>query len=360
MLDREELPRLPRLAPSFALFGAAAGFFTVLAFGAFHYGSQFVHPGVAALAAALSGALFGALLRRSDALRSPFIARENLLIRLGVAVAVTGALAGLGTATITLALDPAKTPPSTLVDSTIAGTFVGAALLPACAVVFRAALRSARARDGSLVSRADRGRVRLVLFTTLSILALGGLPAIALDRPSFALGAQVQFALSLGLPLACAALVAWSALASLRAERELRVLARTRETCAPAEARDAAAPDLADLGLGDEHWSQVRVGHAYRGAREGSVVLRGNVDEARAALRENRASALRSLVLSTVAAAGVVSLGAAAWVFATPTPLRSTTEEVASPVPRGLGTQRPVWIGYFRATSAPASPARSR
>lgn len=348
MLEREDPAPLPPLALGFALFGGASGFFAVLAFGALNYGSRLVHPGIAAVSAAVAGGLFGALLRSSRAMRNPFIARENVRIRLLLALSFSGALAGLATAAITVTISPNAAEGRTLASSTIGGLFVGASLLPAASAVFTAALRASRARTGSVVSRADRARVRLTLFATASLLALAGLPAVAIDATSEFLGPAPQLLLSLAVPLVCLAIVVVSTLSTWRAERELAELSKKRETCAPAEVADSTSSALTDLGLGDERWSEVRVGHAYRGSRDASVVLRGNLDDARAAILDARRNALRSVAFAVSATLAVGVLGGLAWLGSgRQVDLAATDADPSAPA--SLRAARPVWVDYHRA-----------
>ena len=351
------LAPLPPLARSFAVFGAAAGFFAVLGVGALNEGSLLVHPGVAAACSGVSGALFGALLRRSRAIRNPFLARENVLIRLGAALAIAGALAGLAIGAVTIAWRPNGLGGKTVTASSLVGGVVGVLLLPACAAVFDAALRASRARLGSVVSRADQGRVQFTLFATMSLLALCGVPPVALGASSEALGPEVQLLFSVLAPLACLAAVLVSSYRTKRAARQLDALARKREECAPAEVSDASSPLLCDLGLGDERWSKVRPTHAYRGARDASVVLRGSVDDARHAIRETTTLGRGALLVASATTAFIALSAAGAMLFTHRRPWVSLSEVNVAQAPFPPGNLHVVWAAQW--PPAPASQAFS-
>jgi hypothetical protein len=139
----------------------------------------------------------------------------------------------------------------------------------------------------------------------------------------------------------------WSSFRTKHAARQFDELARRREECAPSEATDSRAEVVSDLGLGDERWSRVRLNHAYRGTRDASVVLRGNVDDARHAIRET-ASSGRGAISLAIAMTTLVALSAVgAMLFSKRSPMPTLGETNLGPVSLPASTMRSMWAAQW-------------
>lgn len=87
-----------------------------------------------------------------------------------------------------------------------------------------------------------------------------------------------------------------------RARRDLESVVDALSVLEPASATDVRGAGGRDLGLGEGGFSRVQLRDAYRGTRHGEVVLRGDPDEAREALRDAVARRRRALVFGLIAA----------------------------------------------------------
>lgn len=295
---------MPRLAPPFALVGAAAGWLIA---------TFFDNPLLdrvpneaapwAALCAAAVGALIGHRLQRRTGADEPYLPAVNVGLRVAAHVVLGGVLCGGLLGVLIYETEQG------LYSGLLAGLLGGAAFVPVAVVVVSAARRAERARLGSLVARADHRELWSVMLAALAASTVFAL----LDWPA-------------GLPpYAALALVAVSLLASLhlliidaRAQRALRRAAHAAErmerrerTLDEGEALPAV-PAL-DLGLGAEvHAELVQDGFAYRARAREAALLLGNLDEARAALRralrvKGTALGVAALMLGAHAAAATRS-----------------------------------------------------
>ena len=110
---------------------------------------------------------------------------------------------------------------------------------------------------------------------------------------------------------------------------------------------DASSPLLCDLGLGDERWSKVRPTHAYRGARDASVVLRGSVDDARHAIRETTTRGRGALLLVFATTAFIALSAAGAMLFTHRRPWVSLSEVNLAQAPFPSGNLHVVWAARW-------------
>jgi hypothetical protein len=165
------------------------------------------------------------------------------------------------------------------------GFLCGILLTPAAAVVAPILRRIGRARPGSVVAWADG---RALVATTGGI--LGCTTALAaLNGPAAVMGGVTPPRLAVALLIGAAALVA-VALAA-----DMAVLSRVERWASRLAADDSGAPpDLAvpvaghmDIGVGDEIATVPTPGTAYRGGGRLLASVAGDIDDARAVLRQS-------------------------------------------------------------------------
>lgn len=291
-----ELGAMPLLAKPFAVFGAAAGLFAILAVGAFREPARAVSPLAPMILTAAVAALAGEALRRWRRLHDPMLAREAVVLRIatiaGLAGAASGGLVGLFT-----------WGPDGFVRFTLDGAAAALAFVPSCVVVFDAAIRAGRGRHGSLVAATDR---RTVMSTVLAGVAFAGatqVPAVLSANLSNALAPLVQVGLSfvacVGATLAIVVLQRSdrSARAALDAHAKERAwLERAPADEVETSGSPAGAPPV-DLGLGADRWTRT-TDTSYRSSGRADVVLKGSVDHAIAAFDECARRRQRSLVVA--------------------------------------------------------------
>ena len=171
-------------------------------------------------------------------------------------------------------------------------------LIPVAALAIAIVRRAGRARRGSVVARSD---ARAIVATTAGILGcFSGLAVF--DWPAAAAGAVAPPFPSLIVLVAAAALVLLALLVDLAAlSRVERWASRVdAEDSAPSEPAGLPAGRL-DLGLGDEIAATPAIGTAYRGGGRSLACLLGDIDEARAALRQSiRRGAVLIVLLEAV------------------------------------------------------------
>ncbi len=266
----------PALALPFAIVGFAAGW---LSDGVLANLLVDVTPSrnqlLAGMVAAAGGALLGALLsRRVASSRHELGARPLTIARLSGLVVVCGGVTG----GLVGGLEMSH------LWGALSGAFNGAvcavAFVPVCALVFAAACRADRARQGSIVAGADRRAVWSILAAALAVTTL----AAAIDVPP----ARLHLTFPAGAIMAAAAalvlVVTW--LADALALRRVARLARAElEDRDPAEARFAAEVPSVNLGLGDEvRASFGRAASAYRSRASATALVLGSAGAARSAL----------------------------------------------------------------------------
>jgi len=286
---------MPSLALPIAVVGAVAAMSAVLFFGgSWDAARNAYHPAAPPIAGAAVGLALGLVLDRWRVLANDRPAAA--LLRVIPALLVAGGLVGA------LLLIIAG------LDGWFARLFVtggsGAALVfaPSCLVVMRASARAGRARLGSLVAAADR---QTVVSTTAAAIAVSTLAAVGAHAS--------QTALARGLIVGVAGVAAHLVLALFLRDH---LLARRLERTASSELEAGAAHDDAtrariDVGLGSGAWLAPHRAPAYRSAIRGEVLLRGDVDAARAALKGERNRRLRSLAVVVAVPPSAAALWAA-------------------------------------------------
>jgi hypothetical protein len=306
-MQTREAARTPSLAPPFAIVGLAAGWLAVgVLANPLVYRSNGVNRPLAGLLSAGVGALVGAFLSRPEPVRT-FGAVHDIVWRLVLPVLAGGAVA----ASIISGL--AEGSASRTSEAAVFGVVSAIAMLPICRAVVLAAQRSARARMGSLVARADRRAVWSILATSVGVATL----AAAVDWPPARSGWAPWPWVSLGIALAATGVVAAVKLADGRSAKRVRELARESESmdeCDPEAAATHAARVRVDLGLGDQ--ARARVDHGavgYRDRDRPAALLVGSPEQARVALEAAMRRGTASLVaLATVLAAHGLAAGSVA------------------------------------------------
>ena len=292
---------MPSLAKPFAVFGAAAGLFAILAIGAFREPARSVAPLAPMIATAGAAAVAGEVLGRWSRLQDPKLAREALVLWVAIISCIAGGVSGAVVGFVTWGADGAT-------HFALGGAAVAVAFVPSCLVVFDAARRARRARHGSLVAAPDARTVTSTVFAGVSFAGATQVPAVLSANTSVAFPPLVQVALSftacLGSTLAIVALQKRDRAA--RAELEAHASDMHWLERAPegdlGTAPHAEAP--IDLGLGADRWTRT-TDATYRSSGRPDVVLRGSMDHALAAFDECAHRRHRSLV---VAAAGLAAV----------------------------------------------------
>ncbi len=291
---------MPRLFAPLAVVGAAAGWLSAEVLDNPIAGVTPSHAGgVAAAAAAVMGALGGAILQRWCAPRA-WTSAGATWMQVAVVVLGGGAASGAVTGGVAFASGQGAT------SGLLAGLGVGLVFLPVCALVVAMARRAARARVGSLVASADRREVWAVTAAALAVMTAAALPDVmAGERP------LVAWAIGCGAVLATLALLAGDALAWAAVWRLAREAERMDLREGPAGEAEGALPTI-DLGLGHEVRARMaRSAAAYRGQDRAAALLVGSFAEARAALRWGVArKALACLVAAAALGGHALALSA--------------------------------------------------
>jgi hypothetical protein len=278
-LDAVPTTRPRGLVVPFAVVGASAGFFSVLALGAAFEGMRQVSPLLAAAFALAAGGAAGFVIERWRRLHHPFRAVDSMRIYVGAIVVVAGTAAGaaLGYA----AWDEWGVPVCAAGGGGCALAFVPCALF-----VVDAAKRAARARFGSLVAGVDRRTVLASLAAACAFATSVQAPALFAGTWSERVPAHVQGGASVAVGLAC--VVALAALRARDVRTEAELDAAERDAAGLTAATAATEEDRAalDLGLGGERWAQTWGVPTYRTTERSSVVLRGSLAEARRAVSQ--------------------------------------------------------------------------
>jgi hypothetical protein len=293
---------MPSLAKPFAVFGAAAGLFAILAMGAFRQPAREVLPLTPMILTAGVAAIAGEVLRRWRRLHDPMLAREALVLWVAIITGIAGAASGGLVGLFTWGSDG-------FARFTLGGAAVALAFVPSCLVVFDAARRAGRARHGSLVAATDR---RTVMSTVLAGVAFAGatqVPAVLSLNTSHAFPPLVQIGLSfiacLGSTLAIVLLQRRDRRAGAALEAHAKEIAWLER--APSDEADSATSPAAepiDLGLGAARWARTSDA-TYRSSGRPDVVLRGSVERAIAAFDECARRRHRSLVVAACALTAV-------------------------------------------------------
>jgi hypothetical protein len=309
----------------FAMLGAAAAFFCVLGVAVAMKDARFTLPGPAVATGAVVGALTGLALRRWKGLHQRWLPHERRLLRVALVVGAAGAAIGGFVSWWTGREWPFA------VQGAGAGVACAIFFVPGASFIVESATRATRARSGSIVAGADRRSIWSTALAATALAPVMAVPATAAGLVSFSLGAIAQVALIVGVALMATCALVVLTLVEVRARRRLEVAIDAVKELAPAAEQDAAPAGVSDLGLGDVAFSRVHLRDAYRGARHGEVVLRGDPDEAREAIVDAIARRRRSLVLGLVA---LVTTFASWFAFASdarlyPLALRHPSDEAA-------------------------------
>jgi hypothetical protein len=313
--------RFPRLAPPFAVVGAAAGWLSAALLGNPILGFSVNRPLTALVAAALA-ALTGVIVKRLCVGRRYWyeIGDPDPDVRPRTDVwplhAVVMIAAGAGTGALVGTLDKAVGHPG---ECAASGAVCALAFVPVGLAVIAAARRAQRARLGSIVADSDRRAVWGILAATLAVTTLEALPdwAAALEGDGRAPWAAP------GMLLAAGAATLWILRADRRAQGEAREATREGLTAREPEEIGPVDPGVGrvDLGLGDEVQARLARGAAAYRHRERTVALvQGSPEHAFAALA--RAARRGAASLAVIGAVGALHL------TATTMPARATYEEL--------------------------------
>lgn len=295
--------RFPRLAPPFAITGAAAGWLSagLLSNPLFGVTYDGVKP-LATLGTMLIAAVIGVLLKKlclgwrySYEIETPSPEDRPTSDRIGYHVFIV-LLAGAAAGALVAALDDAH---GGTLGGAASGAFSAVLFLPVCLLVLSSARRAQRARLGSIVAGSDRRAVWGILAAALSATTLFA----ALDWPAAHLEDTEKPIAALFILLATA-LVTLVVLAA-----DLRALRRAQAALAPglSTGEDGPAPFVdpsvprVDLGLGDDLASRIaRSAAAYRGRDRAVELVQGNPEQALGALHRAVWRGVTSLVLMGV------------------------------------------------------------
>lgn len=289
------------LPVALACFGAVAGLFAILAVGAFRPAARDVSPLAPLLSTAAVGAVAGLVLARLQR-ASQELPTEVVVVRTGATSIVGGALSGALVAFFTWGLDGVP-------RFALGGALVGLLFQPGCHAVFRASVKAARARHGSLVADADRRTVVSTLIAGAALLSATQVPALLSVSTSTHLHPVVQASASLIVCLAAVLVILRLRRGDARGRAALDGASEGAAWLESVDEARVVAPDAVDLGLGEQHFAQV-AGAGYRSVA-GEVKLRGSVDDARRAFDESdraRHYALLGAAFALVQVGGVVLL----------------------------------------------------
>ena len=248
--EEAELAKIPSLAKPFAAFGAAAGFFAILALGSFREAAREVSPLVPMIVTAAAGALVGVTLRRWRRLHSPALAREAVILWLAIIVGLAGAASGGVVGLYTWGVDG-------FTRFAAGGIVAGLVFVPSCLVVFEAARRAGRGRHGSLVSATD---ARTVASTVLAGIAFAGatqVPAVLSANVSNDLEPILQVVLSVAVCLGATIAIVVLQRLDRKARAALEVFAKDAAWLDRAPEGEVLPPAAVDLGIGAEQWTRI-------------------------------------------------------------------------------------------------------
>lgn len=296
--------RFPRLEAPFALVGAAGGFLSVelLSNDRINVVPRNVQP-VAVVAGAIIAALVGAIARKLcvggryayelDAPAATARATADRDVVHAIVILVAGAFVG---AIVGAACNCSYAVPL----GSIGGFTCAIVSVPVVIAVLRSARAAQRARLGTLVARADRRAVWSILATALALTTLEAAPDWA----------QRDEWIAVAIASVCAAVVVASLVWDERASRNVRATLADLSAASPCSDE---APDVIDLGLGDELGARVaRSASAYRHRDRTLALVRGDAAEVRRAMSRalvrGRASiALVSAVIGVHAVAAIAT-----------------------------------------------------
>ncbi|HVK66350.1 MAG TPA: hypothetical protein VM694_17825 [Polyangium sp.] len=295
--------RFPKLAPPFAITGAAAGWLSagLLANPLLGVTYDEVKP-LAALGTTLIAAATGVLLKKLCLgwrywyeLEASDPESRSRTDRIGYHVFIV-LLAGAAAGALVAGLDDAH---GGTLGGAVSGAVSAVLFLPVCLLVLASARRAQRARLGSIVAGSDRRAVWGILAAALSAATL----LAALDWPAARMD-EVEPPFPALFILLATALVTLVVLAA-----DLRALKRAQVALAPGLQADeeGAAPLVdpsvprVDLGLGDDVASRLaRSAAAYRGRDRAVELVQGNPAQALGALRRAVRRGVTSLALMGV------------------------------------------------------------
>jgi hypothetical protein len=294
---------LPPLAKPFALFGAAAGLFAILALGAYREAAREVSPLVPLVITAGVGAAVGVTLRKWQRLHEPQSAREAVVLWLALVMAGAGCASGGAIGLITWGT-------SGVVRFALGGAVVALGFTPSCLVVFEAARRAGRGRLGSLVAATDARTVKSTVLAGVAFAAATQVPAILTVQTSSAFSPLVQDALSLvtcfAAMMGIVVLQSRDRVARATLDDFVKDTALAQVESSDTDADDARRSALAalDLGIGAQEWSRQTAAH-YRSSARADVLVKGSIAEATVAFDECSRRRHRSLM---VAACGLTAV----------------------------------------------------
>jgi hypothetical protein len=296
----DETGAMPSLARPFAAFGAAAGFFAILALGSFREAAREISPLTPMILTASIGALVGETLRRWRRLHSPQLAREAVVLWVAIVTALGGAASGGLVGFFTWG-------PDGFVRFAAGGAAVGVGFVPSCLVMFDAAKRAGRGRHGSLVAATDRRTVSSTVLAGIAFAAATQVPAVLSANVSKTLTPLLQVGLSLFVCLGATVAIVVLQRRDRAARASLEALAKDAAWLerAPSGDDDAPVADAAvDLGLGADRWARTSDAH-YRTSGRPEVLVKGSIERATAAFDECARRRHRALV---VAACGLTAV----------------------------------------------------
>lgn len=286
---------MPSLAKPFAAFGAAAGLFAILGLGSFRDAAREVSPLAPMLVTAAVGAAAGEVMRRWSRLHSPLLAREAVILWVAVITGMAGAVSGGVVGFVTWGAEGVS-------RFTVGGAAVALAFVPSGLVVFDAAKRAGRARQGSLVAEADRRTVASTVMAGIAFAAATQVPAVLSANTSKALTPLVQVGLSFVTCVGASAAIVLLQRRDQKGRTSLEAIARDASWLERAATEDDApsttSAGAVDLGLGADRWSRTNDTN-YRTTGRPDVVLRGSVERATAAFDESAVRRHRSLLVAT-------------------------------------------------------------
>lgn len=287
-----DIGAMPPLAKPFAAFGAAAGLFAILGIGAFRDAAREVVPLVPMILTAGVGALAGETLCRWRRLHAPDLARDSLIVSMGVVTGAAGAISGSLVGLVTWGFDG-------VARFMLGGAVVGLAFLPSCLVVFDAAKRAARGRLGSLVAETDRRTVSSTVLAGIAFASMTQVPALLNANTSKALPPLFQALLSVLVSLVATVAIVALQRKDQRSRSALEAHVKEAAWLERASEDGEALPvptSAVDLGLGADRWT--RPDANYRTSGRPDVVLRGSVERAIAAFDECSLRRHRSLIVA--------------------------------------------------------------
>jgi len=281
---------MPSIAWPFTAFGAAAGFFAILALGWLGEPARTVSPFLPMAVTAAAGGFLARALRGWSRLHEPAVPREIVVFWTALLTAIAGAVSGAAVGFYMWGIDG-------VARFALGGSGAALFFTPSCLVVFDAAKRAGRGRHGSLVADTDRRTVRSTIFAGIAFAGATQVPALLATRASTHLSLLVQASLSLVVCFGAAAAI----VALQRRDRAARAVldgfARDAAWLDRAET-EASEEGAVDLGLGDDRWTRANDA-SYRTSGRAGVLLTGSVEDARSAFDEGARRRHRSLLIAT-------------------------------------------------------------